>query len=175
MQAALNASDTALDVYTSGLRNQHAVENQAIELLERQVGRLETYPDLRARLARHVEESREQARRLDELLGSLDSSASGLKDTVLSVMGNMAAMMHAPAKDEVIKNSLANAAFEAYEIASYKSLITIADRIGHSSGTQLLMQSLKEEQDMALWVDEHLGQITLAYMERAERGEKAGI
>ena len=31
------ATDTAREIYTTGLlRNQHAVENQAIELLERQ-------------------------------------------------------------------------------------------------------------------------------------------
>jgi ferritin-like metal-binding protein YciE len=36
--------DTAREVYITGLRNQHAIENQAIELLERQIGRLENYP-----------------------------------------------------------------------------------------------------------------------------------
>jgi len=35
-----NATEQARDIYIVGLRNQHAVENQAIELLERQVGRL---------------------------------------------------------------------------------------------------------------------------------------
>jgi ferritin-like metal-binding protein YciE len=54
----------ARDIYIVGLRNQHAVENQAIELLERQVGRLENYPEMRDRMQRHIEESREQARRL---------------------------------------------------------------------------------------------------------------
>jgi hypothetical protein len=34
--------DTAREVYVTGLRNQHAIENQAIEMLERQIGRLET-------------------------------------------------------------------------------------------------------------------------------------
>ena len=42
--------DTAREVYISGLRNQHAVENQAIELLERQLGRLENYPEMAERM-----------------------------------------------------------------------------------------------------------------------------
>ena len=58
-----------LEIYTTGLRNQHAVENQAIELLSRQVERLENYPEMEARMRQHIEESRSQAQRLEELLG----------------------------------------------------------------------------------------------------------
>ena len=47
-------ADNARDIYIVGLRNQHAVENQAVELLERQVGRLENYPEMRERLRRHI-------------------------------------------------------------------------------------------------------------------------
>jgi ferritin-like metal-binding protein YciE len=59
-----SAPEKVRDIYVVGLRDQHAVENQAIELLERQVGRLENYPEMRDRMHRHIEESREQARRL---------------------------------------------------------------------------------------------------------------
>jgi ferritin-like metal-binding protein YciE len=37
--------DTAREVYITGLRNQHAIEHQAIELLERQNGRREIIRD----------------------------------------------------------------------------------------------------------------------------------
>jgi ferritin-like metal-binding protein YciE len=46
--------DTAREVYISGLRNQHAVENQAVELLERQIGRLENYPEMADRMRQHL-------------------------------------------------------------------------------------------------------------------------
>jgi ferritin-like metal-binding protein YciE len=36
---------------------------QAIELLERQIGRLENYPEMSARMRQHIAESQEQARR----------------------------------------------------------------------------------------------------------------
>jgi ferritin-like metal-binding protein YciE len=175
MKAALNASETALTIYTTGLRNQHAVENQAIELLERQVGRLENYPAMRDRMQQHIEESREQAKRIDELLDALGTSASSVKDTMMSFVGNMAAMMHAPASDEVVKNSFANYAFEHYEIASYKSLLTLAEATGHSAATQLLTRSLAEEQAMAQWIDDHLKATTLEFLQHSERGEKAGV
>jgi hypothetical protein len=43
--------DTAREIYASGLQNQHGIENQAIELLERQIGRLENYPEWRTECA----------------------------------------------------------------------------------------------------------------------------
>ncbi len=162
------------EIYEAGLRNQHAVENQAIELLERQVGRLENYPEMAERMRRHIAESREQARRLEELLGGLGTSHSAVKDTVMSFVGNMAAMMHTPASDEVIKNSLANFAFEHYEIAAYKSLLTLADLTGHSAAVAPLRQSLAEEEAMARWIDEHLAETTRTFVSRSEAGVTAG-
>lgn len=169
------ATDTARDIYVTGLRNQHAVENQAIELLQRQVDRLEHYPEMVERMRQHIVESQNQAKRIEDLLGELGSSHSSVKDTVLSFMGNMAAMMHAPAQDEVIKNSLANFAFEHYEIASYKSLLTLADVTGHASAQSALKQSLGEEQAMAQWLDEHLADTTQRYLARAVAGQTAGV
>ena len=46
-------SEFARDFFVTGLRNQHAVENQAIELLGRQIDRLENYPEMSAMLRRH--------------------------------------------------------------------------------------------------------------------------
>jgi ferritin-like metal-binding protein YciE len=169
------ATDTAREIYTTGLRNQHAVENQAIELLERQVGRLEHYPEMAERMRQHVEESREQARRIEGLLAGLGTSHSAVKDTVMSFVGNIAAMMHAPAPDEVIKNTLANFAFEHYEIAAYKALLTLADVTGHSAALTALKQSLTEEEAMARWIDEHLADTTRKFLSRSEAGQVAGV
>ena len=168
------SSDQARTIYLTGLRNQHAVENQAIELLERQVGRLENYPAMRERMQQHIAESREQARRIEELLGGLGTSESGFKDTVASFMGNMAAMAHAPAPDEVIKNTFANFAFEHYEIASYKSLLTLAEITAHSAATSALRQSLAEEEAMAQWINDHLDETTRMFVRRSEAGVTAG-
>ena len=62
--------DTAREIYVTGLRNQHAIENQAIELLERQIGRLENYPEMTDRMRQHLEESKQQAARIEELLAA---------------------------------------------------------------------------------------------------------
>jgi ferritin-like metal-binding protein YciE len=169
------AFDHAKDIYITGLRNQHAVENQAIELLERQVGRLENYPEMEQRMRRHIEESREQARRLEDLLAQCGTSHSSLKDTVMSFVGNMAALGHSTAPDEVVKNTFANFAFEHYEIASYKSLLILADLAGHSAGSGALQTSLREEQDMAAWIVDHLDPTVRRFVERSAANVTAGV
>jgi len=166
-------NDRVREVYVLGLRNQHAVEHQAIELLERQIGRLENCPEMEARMRQHLEESREQAHRIEELLTGLGSSHSSVKDTVMSLVGNMLAIGHAPAGDEVIKNTIANFAFEHYEIAAYKSLLTLADTVGHAPAKAALSTSLKEEESMATWIDSHIAATTMRFVERSAAGEKA--
>ncbi len=155
--------NTAHELYHTGLRNQHAVENQAIELLERQVGRVDDFPEMKARIQRHIEESRVQAQRLDQILERHGTSASAMKDGMMSFMGNMAALAHTPAADEVIKNTIANFAFEHFEIAAYKSLIALGEQIGDAEGVRLLTTSLQEEEAMAEWIDTHIAPTTLKF------------
>lgn len=169
------ATDTARDIYMTGLRNQHAVENEAISLLNRQIERLENYPELEERMRRHVNESEEQIRRLEELLQSFGTSHSTFKDTVASIGANLAALGHSMAPDEIIKNSFANFAFENYEIASYKGLLVLAEASGHSSAQSALEQSLREEQDMAQFIDSHLRDTALKFLARKSAGQTAGV
>jgi ferritin-like metal-binding protein YciE len=171
----MNATTKAQDIYIVGLRNQHAVENQAITLLERQIGRLENYPEMRDRMQRHLQESREQARRIEEILSGFDTSHSTLKDTAMSVLGTIMALSHSTAPDEVVKNSFANYAFEHYEMAAYMSLLTLADTLGHTTGRYALKTSLDEEKAMAEWIEQHIGPTTLRYVERSAGGQTAGV
>ena len=167
--------EKARDIFIVGLRNQHAVENQAIELLERQIGRLENYPEMSARMKEHLAESKEQARRIEEILSALGTSHSSLKDTATSILGNLMAIGHSTAPDEVLKNTLANYSFEHYEIAGYVSLLTLADAAGIDQAKVALNESLREEERMAQWIEDHIAPTTLRYVERTAAGQKAGV
>src|SRR3954468_16160270 len=104
----------ARDLFITGLKNAHAMEGQAHEMLERQVERLTDYPELRTKLREHLAETKQQMKRLETCLSDLESSPSTLKDATLSFGANIAAMGHAMATDEVLKNTFANSALEAY-------------------------------------------------------------
>lgn len=156
--------DVIQSLFVTGLRNVHAVEKQALSIMTPQVARITHYPEVADRLQRHIEETNGQIARLDELLAGLDTSGSMLKDTAMSLSGSMAAIAHSVAGDEILKNSFANYAFEHFEIASYKSLITLAEDGGFTQATPLLRQSLREEESMAAWIDETLPEVTRQYV-----------
>ena len=163
------------DIYVSGLRNAHALEAQAVQLLSRQVERLENYPAMSERMRQHIEESRTQQHRLEQILERLGTSHSSLKDMVTGFMGNMPAVAHAVTQDEVLKNSFANYAFEHFEIATYKALLEMADAAGDGQAPQLLRQSLDEEVRMAQWIDQHLPETVRTYMRLESSGQTAGV
>ncbi|WP_338664854.1 ferritin-like domain-containing protein [Pararoseomonas sp. SCSIO 73927] len=163
------------DLYLTGLVNARALETQAIELLSRQVDRIESYPEIADALRRHIAESEQQRVRLDTILESLGSSNSTIKDFVTGLMGNMAALAHAPMQDEILKNTLANYAFEHFEIASYKSLLVLADLAGDATAPTALRQSLSEEERMAQWCADTLEPTVRKFATLAAQGEKAGI
>ncbi len=161
------------EVYHTGIRNLHALEQAAIELTQRQTERLEHYPDMKARLAQHHAESEEQARRLEAIMQRHGISASTVKNAATSVMGNVAAALHAPAPDEVLKNTFANFAFEHQEIAAYTSLIAMAEATGDLAAVAPLRQSLGEEQAMADWIKGQIVPTTARYMELVRSGVSA--
>ena len=167
------SDEAARNLFVTGLRNAHALENQALELMERQVERIEHYPDLAARLRQHLDETRVQRQRIENILAALGTGTSALKDMALSLFGTVAAIGNALAGDEILKNCFANFAFEGYEIAAYKSLIVLAEATGHQDCIGPLDQSLREEQAMAAWLEENLGPVTLHYVSLAAGGMPA--
>jgi len=162
-------ASTARDIFVVGLRNAHAMETQARELMERQSERLTDYPEVKARMQLHLRETEEQLKRLEQCLSSVGESSSAIKDTAQSFMGNMMALAHSMAGDEILKNTFANNAFEHFEIAAYKSLLALCGPAGADSTRSLLEASLKEEETMAAWVDQNVAKVTMDYVNKEQR------
>jgi ferritin-like metal-binding protein YciE len=171
MATAFTDNDRLTALFVTGLKNAHAMEKQALSIMTPQVSRIENYPEVAERLRAHIEETHDQIGRLDEILGNFDASASALKDLALSMTGGMAALAHSAAGDEILKNSFANYAFEHFEIASYKSLLTMAESGGLARFSSGLQQNLNEELAMAEWIDQSLPMVTRRYQQLyAEEG-----
>lgn len=171
--ADLASSETVRTIFITGLQNAHAVEKQAIQLMTRQVERFEHYPEMSELLRMHIRETEEQIRRLDGILHNFGEDRSLLKDAATQFMANLAAAGHMPMADEVLKNTFANHAFENYEIASYKSLIAMAEASGNAQFIPTLEESLREEQKMAQLVHDQIEPITRKYLMREAQGLKA--
>jgi ferritin-like metal-binding protein YciE len=164
---------TTHDLFVTGLKNAHAMENQALSIMKPQASRIENYPDVQEQLQQHIAETEGQIERLERILDSLDEDKSSLKDLALSVAGTFAAVGHTVAPDEILKNSMANFAFENFEIAAYKSLIALAEAGGHDAAIADLELNLQEEIAMAEWLDANIEAVTLKYAALKEAGETA--
>ena len=157
--------EAAHEALVTALRNAHALENQAVGVLESQLGRMKDYPELHARVSAHALESREQRRRLETALDACDASTSVVKDVMMSAMGVGQSSLQGFADDAVIKAVLADTMFEHLEIASYRSLIDLAEMAGKPELRPDLEKSLAEEETMAAWLDENVNPITRRYVE----------
>jgi ferritin-like metal-binding protein YciE len=171
--ATMEEGTESYSLFITGLKNAHAMETQALSIMRPQLDRIENYPEVAQRLQQHITETEGQLERLEQILEAHDEDKSSLKDLAMSMAGGMAAISHTVAGDEILKNSMANYAFEHYEIAAYKSLITIAKSAGGSSALPLLQKNLDEEQAMAQWLDRNLDGVTMKYLSLREAGETA--
>ncbi|MBA4808527.1 ferritin-like domain-containing protein [Brevundimonas sp.] len=165
------SDDVWREVYVTGLKNAHAMEHQALALMDRQIERAKNFTEVAEQLAAHRTETETQIQRLEGLLEQVDESASGLKDAALSLGGSMAALGHVFAEDEILKNAFANFAFENYEAAAYRGLIILARHGGMTTALDPLNATLDEELRMARWVDESLPALTEKFLLLKQQGE----
>ena len=153
------------------LRDAHAMEVGTLDDLERLARRVEHYPQLKARLEQHVEETRGQERRLRELLESMNEGTSAVKQTVTKIAGNLQALISTVFSDEVLKNAIATYAFEHFEIGNYRALIATAEQAGETRAVAVLQENLREEEAMARWLEEQLPEITRQYLQLDASGQ----
>ncbi|TCL06193.1 MULTISPECIES: ferritin-like domain-containing protein [Sodalis] len=153
--------------YHDWLRDAHAMEKQAESMLEKMAGRIEHYPDLKARIEQHIAETRQQLVLLDEVIDRNDVSRSTLKDAMgkLSAFGQ--AMGGMTAEDEVIKGAISGYVFEHFEVACYTSLIAAAELVGDIEGARVFEQIREQEIAMADWAQTHLPALTEQFLVRS--------
>ncbi len=161
----MSTDDRYRDLFVTGLKNAHAMEKQALSIMTPQMQRIEHYPEVAERLREHIAETNDQLRRIDEILDEMHEKASALKDLGLGIVGELAAVGHSFAGDEILKNSFANYAFEHFEIASYTSLINLAEGREFGKYAPLLQQNLSEELAMAQWCEQLIPLVTKRYAE----------
>jgi len=148
------------------LRDAHAMEQQAGQMLKAQASRIDNYPKMKARIEQHLEETLGQQKLLEGCLERLGGSPSAIKDT----MGMMAAAGQAIsgmfASDEIVKGAMASYVFEHMEIASYNTLIAAARQAGDAETQRVCEQILAQEEAMAQWVMDNLPEVTQTFMAR---------
>lgn len=160
--------------YHDWLRDAHAMEKQAESMLKSMSGRIDNYPDLRARIEQHLTETEQQIKLLDEVIDRNGINRSLMKDATskMAAMGQAASGMFA--SDEVVKGAISSYVFEQFEIACYTSLISAAEKVGDTAGVEVFKQILAQEQAMADWAINHIPDVTEQFLLRsAAKGVEA--
>lgn len=150
------------------LRDAHAMEQQAEKMLTATCDRLENYPELKARLQQHIDETREQARLVATCIERRGGDTSALKDLAAKATAMAQGMSGLFVTDEVVKASMASYTFEHMEIAAYRSLIAAAQLVGDSETVRVCQQILPQEEAMAKWLMDHLDAVTQEFLQRSE-------
>jgi len=165
-QRGIIMATTYEENYLDWVRDAHAMEKQAESMLEKMAGRLEHYPDLKARIEQHIEETRQQQTLIQSVIDRHNTSNSTFKD----VMGKMAATGQAMggmfADDEVVKGAISSYAFEHFEVACYTSLIAAAQLVGDQEGARIFEQIREQEIAMAEWALNHIPDVTEQFLVR---------
>lgn len=150
------------------LRDAHAMEEQSEQMLESTCDRLENYPELRERLDAHRAVSRRHADIVRQCIERRGGSRSTVKDTAAKLMAFAQGASGLFVGDEVVKAMLATSTFEQMKISSYEILKAAARAAGDSETQRACEESLREEQQMADWIEDNLEPITQTYLQREQ-------
>ena len=164
---------TPREILIVGLRNAYGLEGQALTTMENVHGRLEHYSELKIVVGEHIEETCGQQQMIAHCLSRFGETPSTLKEVGMRLMGNVQAMVQGMAEDEVLKNMFSLYAFEHFEIASYKSLIAIAEDCGETEVARVCRQILQQEETAGRKLEPLIASVTRSYLQREAAGPAA--
>jgi ferritin-like metal-binding protein YciE len=135
------------DLLLHGLQDIYYAENQIVKALPGMIDKA-TNRELSKGLTDHLEETRNQIARLDQVFQKLGEQPRGVKcpaiDGLISEADEVAGEV---ADKDVLDAAILGSAqaVEHYEIARYGTLIAGAESLGHDDIIRLLNTNLKEE------------------------------
>jgi ferritin-like metal-binding protein YciE len=138
---------TLHDAFIDELRDTYDAERQLLRALPK-LAKASSSAELREAFESHLEETRGQVGRLEEVFASLDEKVRGKHcDGIAGIIEEGKSVM-AEDFDEVTMDACLIASgqrAEHYEMAAYGTLVAWARAMGHDEAADLLQQTLDEE------------------------------
>src|SRR5437588_8901587 len=147
---------TGKDLLISWLNDAHGMENALIQILEHQIKDAKDYPHVQQKLEQHLEQTRRHAQMVKDCIQRHGRTPSTVKTGIATLLGQMQALSTGAAKDEMVKNALADYAAESFEVASYTALVRAAQELGDQQTARICQQILQEDEEMARWLQQNL-------------------
>ena len=129
------------------LKDLYSAENQLVKALPK-MAKASSSPELRRAIERHLEETKRQVERLDQIGQALDIRLTGKKCKGMEgLIEEGKEIVEEDFDENAIDAGIIGAAqkVEHYEIAAYGTARTHAEMLGYTKAAKLLQQTLDEE------------------------------
>ena len=156
------------DLYVHELRDLYNAEKQITKALPKMI-KAATHEELRSAFEEHLEVTREQMSRLEQIFEAMGERAAGPKCKGMEgLIEENKEMLEEDAEPSVCDAALIGGAqkVEHYEIAGYGSVRTFAEMLGETQAARLLERTQREEEE----ADRKLSEIARMVNEEAESG-----
>ncbi len=140
---------TLEDAFQHELKDLLSAEKQLVAALPKMAKAAED-EELRELFAEHLEQTKEQVRRLEQVFEQLGKTARSSKcEAMAGIVEEGKSLMEEDAEPAVMDAMLVGAAQKAehYEIASYGTVCAWAEQLGMRDALRLLQQTLQEEKE----------------------------
>jgi ferritin-like metal-binding protein YciE len=153
------------DLLLNELRDIYGAEKQLVRALPK-MAKAASSEQLRVAFGEHLEQTKNQVERLEQVFGKLDTRTRGKRcEAMRGLVDEASEMMDEIKTPQVLDAALIAGAqkVEHYEIAAYGSVRALAEACGHQEVAQLLDETLEEEKE----ADQKLNQIALSEVNQA--------
>jgi len=155
------------------LKDAYAMETSLVTVLENHAKDAQKIPQVHARIQQHITETRRHVDLVKSCIERLGGDAPVLKSGIANFFGSLKELPMAVSEDELVKNALADYATEHFEIASYMALIAGAQAMGDMETVRICQEILKDEQEMARWLEQQLPSTVQMFLGQQERSQGA--
>ena len=138
---------TLHEAFVEELRDTYDAEKQLTKALPK-MAKAASSPELKEAIESHLEETRQQVERLEQVFESIEEKARGKHcEGIAGIIQEAQAMMQEDFDEATADACLIAAAQRAehYEMAAYGTLVAWARAMGHDDAADLLQETLDEE------------------------------
>ena len=138
---------TLHDAFVDELRDAYDAEKQLLKALPK-MAKAASSPQLRSAFESHLEETRGQVKRLEQVFETIDEPAKGKHcDGIAGIIEEGKSVMEEDYDDATMDACLiaGGQRAEHYEMAAYGTLVAWAQAMGHNEAAMLLQETLDEE------------------------------
>lgn len=138
------------------LNDAYGMEQSITHVLENHARDAKDHPRLQSGIQQHLEATRRHADLVKAEIERLGGKTSTLKTAMSNVMGMGQSVSTGMAKDELVKNALADYATEHMEIASYRALQAAATELGDQNLARTCETIIADELAMSQFLEQNL-------------------